>query len=86
MERAPCPASKRPAVRELRVPDSSGFLPHDFRYIGFPFPDDAELREKARGALPLRAALRSSAMALQAKEASLGAQMLSALDALDRSR
>jgi hypothetical protein len=69
MERAPCPSSERPASRELRVPDPSGFLPSDFRYIGFPFPDDSALREKARSAaaIPLRAALRRGALDLQAK-------------------
>jgi hypothetical protein len=88
MERAPCPSSKRPAVRELRVPEPGGSLPYDFRYIGFPFLAEAELREKARsaGTQPLRAALRRSAMLLQAREASLGREMLIALDALDRSR
>ena len=88
MERPPCPASKRPAVRELRLPDPGGALPSDFRYIGFPFLDDTGLREKARSpdTLPLRAALRRSALALREREASLGGQMLGALDALDRSR
>jgi len=84
MERAPCPASKRPAVRELRLADPGGAVPYDFRSIGFPFLDDPELRKKARSseAQPLRAALRRSAMALQARDGSLGAEMLRALDAL----
>ena len=88
MERDPCPASKRPVVRELRLPDPVAHLPYDFRYIGFPFLGNAELRERARSpeAQPLRAALRRSALALQARDGSLGGEMVGALDALDRSR
>jgi hypothetical protein len=88
MEHAPCPGSNHPAVRELRLGDPGARVPFDFRYIGFPFLGEAELREKARSpaAQPLRAAFRSSALLLQAKEASLGREMIMALDALDRSR
>ena len=88
MERAPCPGTRRPPVRELRVPDPGSALPYDFRAIGFPFAQDGGLRERASSpeTLPLRAALRRSAMALHAREGSLGGEMLGALDALDRSR
>jgi hypothetical protein len=88
MERAPCPATKGPLERELRLRDPVDSVPYDFRYIGFPFPEDADLRERARSpeAAPLRAALRRAALALQAREGSLGADTLQALDALDRSR
>jgi hypothetical protein len=88
MERAPCASSKGPVERELRVPEAADSLPYDFRYVGFPFLDDAGLRDKARSpeAAPLRAALRRAASMLQAREGSLGAETLQALDALERTR
>jgi hypothetical protein len=88
MGRAPCPSSQGPVEREVRFADSWGALPYDFRYIGFPFLDDPDLREKARSAdaAPLRAALSRAALLLQAREPSLGAGMLGALDALERTR
>jgi hypothetical protein len=88
MGRAPCPSSHGPVEREVRFADSWGALPYDFRHIGFPFLDDPDLREKARSAdaAPLRAALSRAALLLQAREPSLGAGMLRALDALERTR
>jgi hypothetical protein len=88
MERAPCPSSKGPVESELRLADPGDSLPYNFRYIQFPFLEDAELREKARSpeAAPLRAALRHAASMLQAREGSLGTETLQALDALERTR
>lgn len=88
MERAPCASSKAPVERELRLPEPGGSPPYDFRYIGFPFLEDGELRDRARSpdTGPLRAALRRGALLLQAREGSLGKEMLQALDALERSR
>lgn len=88
MGRPPCPSARGPVEREVRVPDPGGSVPYDFRYIAFPFLGDADLREKARSpeAAPLRAALRRAALLLQAREGSLGREMLGALDALERSR
>lgn len=88
MERAPCPSSKGPIEAELRLPDPVESPPSDFANIHFPFLDDAELREKARSAeaAPLRAAVRRAALLLRAREGSLGAETLQALDALERTR
>ena len=88
MSRPPCPSSQGAWERELRVEDAGDHLPYDFRYIGFPFPDDPDLQQKARSpdAAPLRAALRRAAELLQAKERSLGGETLRALDAVEGSR
>jgi hypothetical protein len=87
MERAPCASSKPPPEREVRLPADDS-VPHEFRYIGFPFLDDPDLRAKARSAeaAPLRAALRRAALLLQARDGSLGKSTLEALDALERTR
>ena len=88
MERAPCASSRGPVEREFRVAAAPDSLPYDFRYIGFPFLDDGDLRAKAQSGetLPLRAALRRAALLLQAREGSLGGETLQALDALERTR